>query len=224
MITFLVTTGIHDTHSAVYNALRPHRTPPIIMLDPAGNAEHPGRRLEQHFERGLTLQCVDYIHNALEQHVPHARIVVTRTAGDKVAPLQHANFANRLDNVHLYLHCALYKEQTSRPVIRLYRFSYHQQPVTHTHTLSFLRYDHAYEKNEKTSIILCDTFYQLLTQYAKIHHFFDVYPPCAFPHAALCGITCPALVIEIGLPHDNVWQQSADLVVQALSRMFTDTV
>lgn len=213
-------TGIHTIHSAVPNALKQHHAPPIIMLDPAGDAEHPGRRLEQHFERGLTLQCVDYIHHALEHHLPHARIIVTRTAGDKVAPLQHANFANRLENVHLYLHCALYKEQTSpQPVIRIYRFSYQQRPLSHANSTSFLRYDHAYEKNEKNSEKLCTTLYNLLHESSTTHSFFEIYPPCAFPHAALCGITCPALVIEIGLPHDNVWQQCAELVVQALSEI-----
>ena len=208
--------------STVHNARQPQHSLPVIMLDPAGDAEHPGRPLEQHFERGLTLQCVNYIQPALEQHLPNARIIVTRTAGDKVAPLHHANFANRLDNVLLYLHCAFYKEQGSRPVLRLYRFSYQQHPPSRPATTLFLRYDHAYEQNEKNSATSCNTLYQWLTQYATTHNFFDIYPPCAFPHAALCGITCPALVIEIGLPHDAMWQQSADLIVQALAMMFTE--
>ena len=215
---------MQHTQSSVHNTLRSHHTPPIIMLDPAGDAEHPGRSLEQHFERGLTLQYADYMHHALEQHMPHARIIVTRTAGDKVTPLQHANFANRLDNVILYLHCAFYKEQTPRPVIRIYRFSYHPQPVTYAHSLSFARYDHAYQQSEKTSEKLCTTLYNLLHEHSTIHPFFDVYPPCAFPHAALCGIARPALVVEIGLSHDNLWQQCADLVGQALSEIFTSAL
>ena len=71
------------------------------MLDPAGDAQYPGRIIDDSFERGITLQCVEELQRAITRQFPHVRVVLTRFPGETCQPLQNAHFANRLD-VDLY--------------------------------------------------------------------------------------------------------------------------
>src|SRR3990172_8684717 len=84
---------------------RPHVAQPrafTIMLDPAGDAKNPGRKLDDSFERGITLQFSETLKQKLESLFPSIRVVLTRLPGETVQLLQNANFANRLD-VNFYL-------------------------------------------------------------------------------------------------------------------------
>src|SRR5579872_1728748 len=72
------------------------RTPFTIMLDPAGDAQYPGRIIDDCFERGITLQLAEQLSTVIAQRFPSIRVVITRQPGETRQPLQHANFANRL--------------------------------------------------------------------------------------------------------------------------------
>jgi len=86
----------------------------IIMLDPAGDAQYAGRRIDDSFERGLTLRCAEQLKQRLEQLFPQIHVVLTRLPGETVQPLQNANFANRL-SVDLYLSIHFYHETATKP-------------------------------------------------------------------------------------------------------------
>src|SRR5271156_6610097 len=96
--------------------------PPFtLMLDPAGDAQNPGRIIEDSFERGITLQCMQELQAVIAQRFPRIRVVVTRSPGETRQPLQNANFANRLD-VDLYISIHCYPESKPKSQLYLYYF------------------------------------------------------------------------------------------------------
>ena len=68
------------------------------MLDPAGDAQNPGRTIDDNFERGITLQFAEKLKEMLQEKFPTIRVVLSRTPGESLQPLQNANFANRLSH------------------------------------------------------------------------------------------------------------------------------
>src|SRR5579872_3367872 len=73
-----------------------------IMLDPAGDARETGRIIEDSLERAVTIQFAQQLRDVLTSQLPNSTVIITRTPGEELQPLQQANFANRLP-VDLYL-------------------------------------------------------------------------------------------------------------------------
>ena len=73
-----------------------------IMLDPAGDAKHTGRQIDDNLERGISLQFTEKLKQTLEKQHPEIHVVLSRFPGETIYHLQNANFANRLE-VDFYL-------------------------------------------------------------------------------------------------------------------------
>lgn len=99
-----------------------YSSPFTLMLDPAGDAQYPGRIIEDCFERGITLQFVEQLQVIITERFPSVRVVLTRFPGETRQPLQNANFANRLD-VDLYISIHCYPESKPKSQLYLYYFS-----------------------------------------------------------------------------------------------------
>src|SRR5580692_10457797 len=104
-----------------YAVSTPHKL--TIMLCPDGDAQHTGRHIDGTFERSLTLQFTEELKKKLEKEHKDCSFISTRAAGDTIAPLQHAQFANRM-NVDLYVSLHFFEETCTKPRIYLYQFSY----------------------------------------------------------------------------------------------------
>lgn len=194
--------------------------PITIMLDPAGDARHVGRKLDDAFERGIALQCAERLKAAIEQNYPHVRVVLTRLPGEIEQPLQHANFANRL-NTDLYISLHFYQEHDTKPHWYIYTFSYGNDFVIPSSSLTFYTYDNVHRINTQVTQRWATMIKQTLNQEPYTQHFIctHVYK---LPFKPLIGIKAPAIAYEIGLKKQQDWTHAIEPVVASLAPLIKE--
>ena len=193
--------------------------PPFtLMLDPAGDAHYTGRIIEDCFERGITLQVVEQLQAIIAQRFPAVRVVVTRLPGETHQPLQHANFANRLD-VDLYISVHCYSESKPKSQLYMYYFSYNDPFASPPLPYALCPYDKAYLYSMHTTKNWCEMMMHVLrsSQYAPLFVCHGIY---ALPFAPLIGIKKPALALEIGLKQKDSWKQFVEPIIASLTPIF----
>lgn len=187
-----------------------------IMLDPAGDAKHAGRVIEDSFERGITLQCAEKLKKQLEVHDSKVRVILTRFPGESLEPLQNANFANRLE-VDLYISFHFYYEDLPKPELFIYYFvndttDSWQKPTT---TLSFVTYDKAHRDKLAVTKKAAETLEKFLKRelFASLFECKGVY---GIPFKPLVGIVGPALGIEMSLKKKDQWSTYLNPLCQSI--------
>ena len=186
------------------------------MLDPAGDAKHTGRKIDNTFERGITLQCVQKLKAKLEAYDPAIKAVLTRSAGEVVQGLQHANFANRMPiDLYVSIHC--FQDMGIKPKLYMYQFSNNNTSLTNSvlPDLAFYTYDYAYLFSYATTCAWAGIMYNILKQ-EPFARFFDVSDPISFPFKPLIGIKAPAIALELGLKTKNDWQNYIEPIAQSI--------
>lgn len=187
-----------------------------IMLDPAGDAKHTGRKLDDSFERGITLQFAEQLKKVLEQqHGNTVQVVLTRFPGETLQPLQNANFANRL-NVDLYLNIHFYQDDRTKPQLFLYRFSHGNEFVTKLFDLHFYAYDLIHMVNKEATKRYAHSIKQTLTSPSYAQQF-EVLGLFSLPFKPLIGIKAPALALEASLHHKDDWRTFVEPIAQSLA-------
>ena len=205
-------------NSALTTTATPLPSQCTIVIDPAGDARHTGRIIDETFERTITLQCAQELKQALEQRNPYARVMLTRMPGETVEPLQNATFANRLQaDLFISIHC--YQETSVTPRCSLYRFSYN--PATDAwykkdERLHFVPLHLAYQDFAGQSDALINHLQTSLRQ-SEHHQHYIVEQPRACPCEPLLGVHSPAVCIEMGLAKKDDWQ----LIIRAIAQEFT---
>lgn len=180
--------------------------PFTIMIDPSGDAKHTGRIIEDTFERGITLQCVEELKKEINKVLPHVRIVLTRVPGESIQPLQNASFANRLQ-VDLYLSIYFYSETDAPSHVALYHYLVSSTDLWHQHNpLSFYHIDQAHLINVAKTQDIAQRWHEIL-QSKQQNPFFVSQGLFALPFQPLLGIKAPALSLEAGLNKKNDWKQ-----------------
>jgi N-acetylmuramoyl-L-alanine amidase len=190
------------------------------MLDPAGDARTPGRIIGDNFERGINLEFAQALKEVLEQMGTNLRIVLTREPHEAIAPLQNANFSNRL-NVDLFISMHCYQERGQRPSIHLYYIQYH--PITDMwhkpEQLAFYPYDQAHLLNLSKST----AFAEALKKSLSISRKWDCKGPFGIPFKPLIGVKAPSLALEIGIKNKDDWQVFIHPLAQAIAGVFAST-
>jgi N-acetylmuramoyl-L-alanine amidase len=177
-----------------------------IMLDPAGDAKHAGRVIEDSFERGITLQFAERLKKLLETYDPSLRVILTRFPGESLEPLQNANFANRLE-VDCYLSIHFYYEKETKPQISLYYFM--NNPTDSwkkaSSELCFEPYDKAHVSHVATTQASAEVMKNVLSG-AEYNALFEVKGLWGIPFKPLVGIVCPvSLGFEASLKTKDQW-------------------
>lgn len=188
-----------------------------IMLDPSGDAQHTGRVIDDSFERGITLQFAEQLKQVLESRHRNVRIVLTRVPGETLAPLQNANFANRLD-VDLYVSIHFYQEKKDeKPNLYLYHFLYN--PVTDRwakhRSLLFYPYDQAHLHSSTKTVLWGEQVKQVL-KHNDFKRLFEVKGLYGMPFRPLIGIKSPSLAFEAGLHNKADWQTYVEPIAQGI--------
>lgn len=185
-----------------------------IMLDPAGDANSPGRILDDSFERGITWHFAENLKQVLEERYGAVRVILTRHPGEAVQQLQNANFANRLD-IDLFLSINFYQETEPKPTLYLYTFSYGNDIIPKKSDLMFYRYDQAYlcnyERTQKWSALFKKALQS--EPHAKLFSCKGIYK---LPFKPLIGIKAPAFAFEAGLKTRDDWQQLIEPIAASL--------
>ncbi len=192
-----------------------------LMLDPAGDAKHAGRIIEDSFERGITLQFAEKLKKYLEIHDPSLRVILTRFPGESLEPLQNASFANRLD-VDLYVSFHFYYEDAPKPELFVYYFlndstDCWQKPTV---DLAFIPYDKAHRTKLSTTKKIATALEQSLKQksYASL---FEYKGTIGVPFKPLIGIVGPAIGIEISLKKKDQWSLYVTPLMQSLLQVLS---
>jgi len=190
------------------------------MLEPAGDAKHAGREIDDCFERGITLQFAESLKKNLEVTYPGIRVILSRFAGESLEPLQNANFANRLQ-VDFYLSIHFFLEKEEKPQLFLYQFAYNATtdfwPFVHK-TLIFIPYDQAHRAYAQLS----KTYGKFIVdhlQTKKYKKYFETKGLFALPFKPLIGINCPALALEASLKNKNDWKVLVSPLIQSLQNI-----
>ncbi len=181
-----------------------HQKKYIIILDPAGDAKKTGRAINDSFERGLTLQCVEKIKFYLEQRMPHVKVIISRQPGDIVSELHNASLSNRL-GADLFIRLHFYQTTDTKPTLFLYTFACDNDFAQYQHGLALNTYDQAYKINKSVTDTIAQQCMHHLSQqqYATL---FSVAGPHALPIKELAGIIAPSVCIEMGLKHKDMWK------------------
>ena len=194
-----------------------------LMLDPAGDAKHAGRKIDDCFERGITLQAAEQLKKNLENKFNNLRVILTRFPGESLEEKQNASFANRLD-VDFYLSIHFYYETQKANRLTLYYFlldptiDFWQQPET---GLSFIQYNKAHKKKLSTTKKYGEKMAEILKtkDSSSLFQFTGLF---GLPHKPLLGIASPAISIEIGLKNKKDWEQYLMLILESLTPIITN--
>lgn len=194
----------------------------IIVIDPAGNAQNPGREIDETFERSLTMQMAQDLKLYLEERNPHLRILLTRSPGESLEPLQQVSFSNRL-GTELYLSLNFFEQAEEKPSLFVYTLLL--DPASDFlekkgSELTLMPFDQTY----KLSLKKTEEYAQLLTTSCKEGSKTSplrCHRRLALPFKPLLGITAPALGIEIGIRRQNDWKKLAPVIAQAVEKMVT---
>lgn len=187
----------------------------IVILDPAGDAQTPGRIIGNHFERGLTLACVEHLKNQLSELFPEIRVMLTRFPGEAPTPFKNASFTNKMGG-NLYISLHMYQQQEMR-TIDFYIFGTGTPPAP------------SYEKNRLTLTpvhLVHQKASSLSQRYAQ--QMYDelmvscekntqLHAPLTIPFAPLKGIGCPAFALEVSVKNQRDALTFVDTLANALA-------
>lgn len=193
-----------------------------IMLDPAGDAQHAGRKIGDYTERGATLQFANALKKSIEDSHNGVRVILTRFPGETIQPRQNASFANRLD-VDLYLSLHFFKQTTRKSLLHLFHFCLH--PTTdfwspQTPNLAFVKSNEIHKISIKTS----QNWAQLLFESMHDHNKnFDTSKPLGIPFKPLYALKAPGIGIEASLTHPEEWQQYIQPITDGISTVIAKT-
>jgi N-acetylmuramoyl-L-alanine amidase len=185
--------------------------PFTIMLNPAGDAKQTGRKIDDSFERGITLQCAEQLKTALEARSSNVRVVLTRFPGETLEPLQNANFANRLD-VDVYISLHFYQETAIKPGVYLYTFAYGNEPTGAVSDMALYSFDKAHLLNKTMST----WWAQQMCKHLENSVSFECKSIAALPFKPLIGIKAPAFALEIGLKNKHDWKEYVDVLAEGI--------
>lgn len=185
-----------------------------LMINPGGDAQNPGRFIDDNFERSITFSYAQELKYSIESTDPSITVILTRYPGEKIPALQNANFANRLE-ADLFLSLHFYQETDVKPHMFLYQFCYQPHMPEKPNDFSFYRYDKAYLFNQDRSQEWGRLFYTTCQQkpYANL---FTVHDTIKVPCEPLIGITTPAVMVEIGLKTKSDWHTYIEPLAQAI--------
>lgn len=190
-----------------------------IMIDPAGDAKHTGRLIQDTLERGISLQCSEELKRVIMNKHNNIRVILTRVPGEVIQPLQNASFANRL-HVDLYLRIDFYEEQDTPAHITLYHYlenptaDYWYKPIH----LCFYQANQAHlmhlDITKKWGLAMLDVLHnKQILKHFEPQGFFGV------PFQPLVGVQAPAIAVEVGLKNKKDWQYLIEPLVQAIERI-----
>lgn len=199
-----------------------HKSNTVIIINPAGDAAHAGRIIEDSFERGITLQIAEYLKLSLEERNPYVTVLLTRMPGEIIEPLYNAQYANRISPfVYISLHC--YEEEKPVPQLYIYTFSLGNDFITPTTHLSLYTYDNAYLLHKKNSHDYAQRFYDHVSSDAYKRSCV-VQKIISLPFAPLLGISAPAFALEIGLAKKKDWMMIKQPLILGIESIINSTI
>jgi len=212
---------LHQNSTTTFN-----KQPLIIVLDPAGDANHAGRSIDDVFERSITFRCAQELKKKLEALFPAITVYLTRFSGDAVEPLQNAVFANRL-GADLYISLSCYKETTNTSHLSLITFNYEphydydmpaQSILKKPSQISLVPLHKAYREHLQETNAVAHALHDILNS-PEYKNKIAVESLRAFPYKPLLGVNTVAIGIELGLTKKDDWHFIISAITQAFEKL-----
>ncbi len=185
-----------------------------IILAPAGDAQQPGRPINDTFERNLTLQWAEELKKALEQTISSVTVTISRMPGEQTHPLGVAHMANRFNaDLVISLHC--YQEHRAKSSVYVYHFSYGNEFITALPEFHVYPIDQAYLAQAPVTSQWA-THLTTALQQSPLSSSVHIMGPFSLPLQPLLGIKSPAIALELGIKHTMHWQPLITALVTAL--------
>lgn len=194
----------------------PMQKPFVILIEASGDSAHPGRTIDDSFESAITFEIAQALKQALIKQDQNIKVLINRSAHEVVAPLQNANFANKL-TVDLYLSIHAFYETEIKPRLFIYQFSYKDPIIQKKESLSFYPIDKVYLSNQKQTDICASHIKKSLEHYTL----WQTQGIFSMPFKPLLGINAPAIGIELGLKNRSEWTNYIEAIASALSQITT---
>jgi len=188
----------------------------IVMINPAGDAKHTGRKLSNSYERAITFKIAESLTKELESRYG-MRVIVTRVPGDELVPLQNASFANRA-HVDFFINLNVYKEEHEKPKICLMHrmldpladLAKRSYPLLELTPVEYVHMRNIYKTksfSERITMVMTQPDYQNLFDFSDIH---------GLPIKPLEGIVAPAVLFDIGLNDEEKWPMLVEPIAVSL--------
>lgn len=188
-----------------------------VLLDPAGDAQHTGRSIEQQYERTVTFQLAQAIKKDLEKTSSDLLVLFTRLPGEQAHQLEKASLANQL-MIDLYISLSCYQTNRLKPQIHLYYYSTGQQTSATMEPLHCIPLHKAHMAQEQKTKQIGE-YMQTVIANTPLQRYCDVHRPIGFPCKPCKGITAPHLCLELGLKHQNDLVEITDLLTQVVRQL-----
>ncbi len=191
-----------------------------IMLDPAGDAKHTGRLIGDHFERGLTLQCAQYIKATLEDTFNNIEVLMTRFPGQTIAPLQNATFANHMADLYISLHCC--SQPTSHNSVSFYYYCADPTALAKKQSkkITFIPVEQVHQQATALSQNYAHAMYHACNPQENASY--TAHAPLGILFLPLKGILCPSFALELALKNPQDISFFAQVVVNGIATLIDD--
>lgn len=195
------------------NKIYTHKT--VVVLNPNGTKDDPGRVIDTSFERELTQKCCNFIKNSLEAHNKYLTIIINTNKNQ----IETASFVNRMETT-FYLFISFYYTIEARDECSFYYYNLDSQSENfnsfNTQQLTFVPFEKASLKHLKSTKKIATTLQNIL----KKNNSSMKNPSLKNgPINCLIGINTPALACEFGIKNNTDWQKWALLLSQALQEL-----
>lgn len=196
--------------------------PPFrIMLSPAGDAQNTGRVVGNSFERAITYTIAQAVKAEIESLFKDSKVLISRHPGQVISQNTIASYTNRAD-IDLFIHICTYQDESTKPYLSLYRFSYGDEFITTHPETDLIGCTQGYLKTNATTKMYANTVYKSLTAHNQQN--FQIRGPYAFPYKPLLGIIVPALSFEIGLTDSQAVQPAIQALVNSIAGIIKERV
>lgn len=196
-----------------------HATIPVV-INPAGDAKHLGRKLDEGYERAATLRFAEKLQQQLAQNNEKLNVIVSRRAGEEVSQQEIASFVNRLQ-AKLSITIHVYKSAQAKPNIHLYHLCYN--PFTELTAQKQTAPDFTpLHKTHRINMQATRRYLEKIGHTLKQKRYkkkFDVNPGLPAPLKELVGIVPPAISIEIGINKEKRLDDLVGPVAHALQKV-----
>lgn len=202
----------HFSNAWFFNISTPQK-PFLLMIEASGDSAHPGRTIDDSFESTISFAIAQALKNKLITQNPSIKVILNRAYDERItSPFQNQNFANKLD-IDLYISIHVFHETEAKPRIYLYQFSYHDNIIAKTDTLTFYPFDKIYLMNEtKTNKLALD-----LKNNINVSKSINLQGVYKIPFKPLIGIKAPAIGIEIGIKNRSDWSEYIDILADGIA-------
>lgn len=187
------------------------RKPFLVFLESSGDRKNTGRTIGDTYESTLTLIIAQALKTKVLELDPSIKIIINRSPGEEIIPLQNANFSNKI-NTDLYISINAFAQTTPKPSIYIYQFSYADNTISKYDDLTFYPIDKIYLMNE----LQTTSWNTIIHQALLTNKLVEVYGIYKIPCKPLLGIKASACALEFGLNNQTDWQLSIDSIATAI--------